>query len=503
MTIVQLYDLFAVRYRWTFLLVFLAAFAAAAAVTFTLPKEYKAEATLVVGENRPLGEGATSAQSDEVLTRTYASLLETSAVERDVLEAVPFEVDRSALADKVEIEVVAATRLIRITTFDAEPARAQQLADAYATTFVRRQQRSALDASREQVDALLERIGMLSSDLEAAQADPGAAGVQRRARLTAQLDAAREAYRTTQRNSSLEGSNVAVASSATLPSSPAKPRTKLNLALGLFFALVLGAGAVLLRNVFDDRVRDADEVSAIVGAPVLARIPSVRGGAEDAAAREAVDVLRTMLWLREPAPTVIAVVGTERGEGKTTVASLLTSALARAGGRVLAVDCDLRRPALGTRLGADPSARGVTDILVARPVHDAIHLVVPASSPGVSVLPAGPLPPNPSMLLGLPRLREMLHALERSFDAVVVDTAPMSAGADTVAVVAAVEQVVVVVDARTTRRRRLAALREDLERSGAEILGIALNRAPGGTTAYVPDDDAGARGVAPRSRARA
>jgi Mrp family chromosome partitioning ATPase len=145
----------------------------------------------------------------------------------------------------------------------------------------------------------------------------------------------------------------------------------------------------------------------------------------------------------------------------------------------------------------------VTDILVARPVNDAIRLVLPTSSPGVAVLPAGPLPPNPSMLLGLPRLREMLHGLERNFDAVVVDTAPMSAGADTVAVVAAVEQVVVVVDARTTRRRRLAALREDLERSGAEILGIALNRVPGGVTPYVPDGDRDVPEAAPRSRARA
>ena len=482
MSLVRLSELFFVRHRRTFLLVFLAAFAAAVAVTYSLPERYRATATLVVGENRPLATGATSVQLDEVLTRTYASLLETSGVERDVLRALPFPLQQGDLSGRVEFEVVSATRLIRIKTLDEDPRRAQQLANAYALTFVRRQQRSAEESGRDRLARLSARIGALAFEVRRLDQETTREGIDRRARAEAELEAARAAYATTQQNIALQGTNVAVASRATVPTEPATPRTKLLLALGLLFALALAAVAVLVRNVFDDRPEGEDELTALFGVPVLTRLPHERGGVPTARLQEALDVLRTVLSLQDRVrdPRRIAVTSGARAEGKTTVVQLLTTAFARAGERAVAVDCDLRRPGLAERFGV-AGDRGVTTALV-ESRRDPIELVMPAPHQGVSVLPAGPPPPNPGVLLGLPRLGEIFSELGMEFDRVIIDTPPAEAGADAMTVTATVDGVIVVVDLMRARRRALRALRDELAGSGAPVLGLVLNRAPTGAS---------------------
>ena len=478
MSIPQLYNLFAVRHRRTFIVVFLAAFAAATAVTLTLDKEYKAEATLFVGENRPLSTGATSVQLDEVLTRTYAALLKTADVERGVEKAVPFKFDRGSLADKVSFDVEPGTRLIRISALDPDATHAQQLANAYATSFVARQRESAVEASRDQLAQLSQRIGQLSAERAQLAAVTTPAGIEQRARVGAELNAARATYAATQQNSALQGTNVSVASHATVPGTPAKPRTKLYLAVGLLFSFLLAVVAVLLRDVFDDSVRDEEDLRAVLRAPVLTRVPMQRnaGGRPSPARREAFDVLRTMLELDRDrrGPRIISITGAQQGAGKTETVAALAIAYAGAGSRVVAVDADLRRPSLGRRLGAmDP--RGLTTVLVERDrrVGD---LVIPPPHPGVSVLPTGPLPPNPAVLLGMARLARVLEELRATHDVVLVDTPPTEAGADSTAVAAISDGVLVVVDMRTARRRLLVRLREELDRTATPVLGVVLNR---------------------------
>ena len=482
----QLYDLFVVRYRWTFVVVFVTALAAAAAITLTLPEKYRADATLIVGENRPLSTGTASVQLDEVLTRTYSALLETSAVEREVLRRVPFQMDRAALADNVTFEVNAGTRLIMIRVLDADPRRAQQLADAYALTFVAQQKRSAVEASRAQLDELSAQIGRLSYERRTLEGATTREGIERLARVEAELEAARDAYASTRRNSALQGTNVSLASRATLPTTPAEPRTKLLLALGVLFAFVLAALAVLLRNLFDDRVRSEDEVSTLLGAPVLARVPAVRHAARtDRSARQSLDVLRTVLQQRERTEgiRVIAITGADKGDGKTEVVTLLTAAYAGVGASALAVDADLHRADLARRFGMRDPGRGLTTALVERSMNPS-DVTVASDLPGITVLPSGPLPPNPSVLLGLPRLREILDQLRTTFDVVLVDTPPSSVGADLMAVAAAVDGVIVVIDVKTLRRRRLVRLREELSRTSTPILGIVVNRVTGDRAHY-------------------
>ena len=478
MSLLQLYDLLLVRQRWTFAVTVASAFLAAAIVTFTLPEEYRATSTLFVGENRPVATGANAVQLDDVLARTYTSLLQTSDVERDVLKALPFPLSRGELDGKVNVEVVTGTRLIEISTLDREPVRAQQLANAYATTFVGRRRASAAGAGRERLSVLEQRIGALSLQAKQLESQTAPDAVARRAEVETQLAAARDSYIATQQSIALQGSDVSVSSKATLPTSPAKPRPKLYLALGLIFALVLGGLAAALRNLFDQRLRDEEELSKLMGLPVIGRIPVERGTQpqELTRLREAFDILRANLQVRDPDGDrrIIAVSSALPGEGKSMTVSRLATAFARVGQEVVTVDCDLRRPMLATYM-ASRASRGVTNLLVeAR--RDPSELLVASPHPGVQLLPSGPIPPSPAVRLGMPRLAEMLRELADEQDIVLVDTPPVTVGADTTEVTAAVDSVILVVDLEKSRRRTLIAVREQLASSSTKLVGIVLNR---------------------------
>lgn len=475
LSLLQIYDLLLVRQRRIFVLTFLAAFVAAAVMTFSLPKEYKATATLFVGENRPVATGANAVQLDDVLARTYASLLQTSDVERDVQRALPYRIDRGVLASKIDVEVVTGTRLIKISTLDEDSARAQQIANTYAKTFVSRRRASAAGAGRERLAELQDRIGRLSLEARQLESVTAPEAVGQRAQVQTELAAARDSYVATQQSIALQGTDVSVSSQATLPTSPAKPRPKLYLALGLAFALVLAGLAAALRNLFDQRVRDEEELSKLMGVPVIGRIPIDRGarGAEQSVIGEAFDILRANLQVRDGRELrVIAVTSALPSEGKSMTVTRLATAFARVGRQVVAVDCDLRRPMLATYMESR-ATRGVTNLLVeAR--RDPSELLVPSPNPGVEVLPSGPIPPSPAVLLGMPRLRQLFEELSEDHDIVIVDTPPVTVGADTTEVGSAVDGVILVVDLEQSRRRTLLAVREQL--GNANVLGLVLNR---------------------------
>lgn len=471
----RLLELVLVRQRRVFALVALVAFVLAGIVTFALPKIYRADATLFVGANRSAAEGA-DAQLDDQLARTYVSLLRTPAVTDAVARSVPFVGDGAALDDKVDIEVTSGTRLIRLSVSDRSPGRARRIADAYARTFVEQQRDASAGATASQLDALRKRIGELAQEIRRLRPSDRPADVSRRAVAETELRTARDAFVANGRGLTAQGSNVTVASPARRPTSPDRPRPKAYLAVGLLLALALGAAAAALRHRFDDRMRDEGALEALLGAPVLARIPTEPLGGPDDAVREACDLLCTNLraGTADGRRRVIAVTSALPEEGKTFVARRVAAGFARMGMSVLAVDCDLRERTLSKQLGHDAS-RGVANLLV-EPARDPHAVLVDTPMLGVHLLAAGPATPNPGAMLAMDRLSEVLADLAVRYSPVVVDSAPVTVGADTTALAGAVDGVVLVVDLRVAGRRALTDAVARLARAGTPVLGVALNR---------------------------
>ena len=167
-------------------------------------------------------------------------------------------------------------------------------------------------------------------------------------------------------------------------------------------------------------------------------------------------------------------------EGKSTTIANLAVAFAQAGSRVILVDCDLRRPSL-SRLFGLPNDRGLTTMLVAETEPAPL---LETSVVGLRLLASGPLPPNPSEVLGSLRLERALAALVDQADIVLVDCPPVLTVSDASILSRKVDAVLLVVSAGRTKRDQSSRAKQLLDRSGARVLGAVLNNARLDASAY-------------------
>jgi len=238
-------------------------------------------------------------------------------------------------------------------------------------------------------------------------------------------------------SASLKASNIRIVDSAEPPAKPAKPRIPLNLAVAALLGLGLGISTAFLQERLDDTLKGADDVERVFGLSALALIPSVHhlngdrpsvssllgrtnllrsgqnGTASNPAARwhridqgqrpqpaliEAFRSLRASVLLStaDHPPGSLLITSTQPGEGKTTIATNLAISLAQLGQRVLLVDAGLRFPSL-QRLFCIREGLGIVSYLTGQ--QDWRAAVRPSGSPGLDLLPCGPVPPNPAELL--------------------------------------------------------------------------------------------------------
>jgi capsular exopolysaccharide synthesis family protein len=189
---------------------------------------------------------------------------------------------------------------------------------------------------------------------------------------------------------------------------------------------------------------------------------------------EAYRTLRTNLLFSAAVKSVRRIVITSPGpeEGKSTTAANLAIAFAQQEHRVLLIDCDLRRARIH-KIFDETSLPGLTSILVAgEPIAAAIRQT---RVPGLNILPAGPLPPNPAELLGSPAMTALLQTLGDSYDILILDTPPLLAASDAAIVSRIADGALVVVRAGRTERYAVQTAVQQLSTVGARVLGTVLN----------------------------
>ena len=169
----------------------------------------------------------------------------------------------------------------------------------------------------------------------------------------------------------------------------------------------------------------------------------------------------------------IVVTSTGPGEGKTTVASNLAIGFAQAGQRVILIDADMRRPRVHEVFG-HAQEPGLSNLMVGN--AKASQSVQKTGVPGLWVLPAGHLPPNPAELLGSQRFRDFLVSLHAHFDLIIVDSPPVMAVTDAAIAAHASSGVVFVVGSEMTSRHTARAAVDQLIQGRAHFIGAVLNR---------------------------
>lgn len=277
---------------------------------------------------------------------------------------------------------------------------------------------------------------------------------------------------------------------ASLPSAPSGPGKRILLPIGAILGLLLGIGAITVRDRFDDRVRDRADLERCLDAPVVAEVPrlSRRDGSPEtvfvraphSAATEAYRYLRARLHPRPRADSakggvVLLVAGARGLEGRTSVAANLATAFACAGAKVILVDADTRRPSLSGVFGAGRGP-GLGDLLAERASLQ--EAAVPTNVPGLRLVAAGEETGQTSDMLESPRLQQGFARMKAAADVIVVDSAPVLEVSDALRLARVSGLVVVVADPRRTRREDVSSAAEQIRAVGPGTIVGVLNRTP-------------------------
>jgi len=286
-------------------------------------------------------------------------------------------------------------------------------------------------------------------------------------------------------------SNVSFVDRAEVPGAPYTPRLSWNLAGALIFGLALGGSAAFIRELFDDAFHMPEELEEGLGLPLLGVIPlsdevSDLGRILDlqrSPPAEAYRSLRTTLQFSTPAgtPRTLVVTSALPGEGKSTTAVNLAGQFATLGLRVLLIDADLRKPSLHRLLGCDGSL-GLTNCLVAGSTPPGALRAT--ALPTLTLLPCGPLPPNPAELLAGARMASLLAAAVEEFDLVIIDTPPVAGLADAPLLASMSFGTLLVVEANRTHRKAVAAGLKRLLFARADVVGVVFNKFDARQTGY-------------------
>jgi capsular exopolysaccharide synthesis family protein len=173
-------------------------------------------------------------------------------------------------------------------------------------------------------------------------------------------------------------------------------------------------------------------------------------------------------------PKSIAVTSTRPREGKSITALALAQSLARAKRKVVLIDADLRAPSVHRYFGLENDGAGISNFLAGS--DDIDTMLRPTSYEGLSIITAGPHPPNAADLLTGSRLGELIKQLQERFDHVIVDSCPVIGLADAPLVAAAVEGVIYVVEARAVQAGAARRALQRLETAQANVVGIVLTK---------------------------
>lgn len=311
-------------------------------------------------------------------------------------------------------------------------------------------------------------------------------------RLTRERDAAQASYaRLTEQVRDLEIRTNARVPTARLierarePSQPFKPRRSVNLAVTMVLGLCLAVGMAFLQEFLDDRLNTADDLERVSGLPLLATVPHLEASgarlldslpAHSHAAESYRSLRASIQFAGFDAPIrSLLVTSASKGEGKTLTSANLAISIAQEGRRVVLVDADLRRPGVHGLLGM-ASAPGLTEVLVGLEPLEAV--LRPTSVPGLTVVCAGAVPPNPAELLGSEAFLHLMEGLRSHCDFLILDSPPCLPVSDPLVLALRADAAVVVVQVGKTRKADLSRTEELLRRARARVVGAVYNRMP-------------------------
>lgn len=287
--------------------------------------------------------------------------------------------------------------------------------------------------------------------------------------------------------------NVVQVERATPPTLPVQAGPLRNIILGAVIGLLLTGVIAFMLEYMDDTLKTPQDVASVLGLPVVGYVVNESGmdkneGTPYVSANPRSPMAETFRTLRtnlefasvdKPLKTIL-VTSPGASEGKTTVATNLAAVMAQANKRVILLEGDLRRPRVHRALGMTNQV-GLSDVF--RGQMDIRDVARYSKVKDLAVITSGSLPPNPAELLGSARMVQILARLVESASVVIIDSPPFVV-ADSTVLAAKVDGVLLVIQPGKTHAEAARTMLAQLDRAGAHVVGVVLNRVSRKTSNY-------------------
>lgn len=277
--------------------------------------------------------------------------------------------------------------------------------------------------------------------------------------------------------------NGKLISTAKAPTGPTYPNKSKNAVLYFLLGCMLSIAIAIIAEKLDIRLHDQSVAERISGVPTLSVIPEIAQGEtsiisdvdRNSLLLESYRILRNNISFSsiDREMKLLAVTSPGRGEGKSTTSTNLAVAMAMDGKKVLLIDCDLRRPSAHRKLSVSRDI-GFTNVVTNTcKLEDAI---VQTSVENLYLLPAGPIPPNPTEILNSQRSHQIFDQIRDMYDAVIVDCPPCVGLSDVQVLSNLVDGLILLIAMDQTLRPHLQIAMRALTQVDAPLIGIVLNR---------------------------
>jgi non-specific protein-tyrosine kinase len=507
-----------IKWWWLVLAATLIAGAASFVAVSQQDTRYRAVSTVVAGQviNDPNPSG-NEIYLGQQLARSYADTAKRDSVRRATMEAVGL----NGWLPQYEVIVLPESLLIEIHVTDVDRNRAIAVANELANQLILKSPSNLQQGEQgrqafisQQLDDLQTQINDTKTDIEVRQAELGELFSARQiadaqaqiAGLETKLNTLQTNYAALLVNTQQGASNTLNVYERAVDAFVIDPNLVVTVLASAAIGFVLGASAAYLLEFLDDTIKTPTDIEQVSNLPTLASIGRSKSSYDTTAIEaikhprspisESFRSLRTSVRFSgiDSENKTILVTSANPGEGKSTTSANLGVVMAQAGYNVLIIDADLRRPTQHERFGLS-SARGLTNVLLELDIDDReqdidavlAESVQPTTEDTLYMLTSGPIPPNPSELLGSARMKLLLNLLGDRYDYVIVDSSPVLAVTDAVVLGAQVDSVVLVVSANSTRRNHLKRIVDKMSEVNANVIGVTLNRlggSDGGTYQY-------------------
>ncbi|MDQ3541496.1 MAG: polysaccharide biosynthesis tyrosine autokinase [Chloroflexota bacterium] len=480
--------------------------AGAIAFTFSSRQQSLYSATVVLRINPPAGSSAdfSALQLTQNLTETYRMTVVMLPILDQVVHQLDLPYDWEKLAKKTTATAIRDTQLVRLSVSDTSPDQAALVANTIAQTFIVNVNAETTTQFTAIQDGLQEQMNALQADLNIVEAEiaerdtpenANDASVQgeleafrlQRSQLQQQLTNLQIQSQSMGTSLATSQTQVTVSEPATPPDDPYAPRIILITLLAVLAGLLVGSVAVAVLELLDNTVRETSDVTSLTGAPLLSSvsaIPKLRPGGDQlyvvsnprSTEAEAIRLLRANLEFAAAAQlfTTLALTSAGPGEGKSTVTANLAVVMAQSGLVTVIIDADLRKPTQHRIFGV-ANDRGLTTLLT-HPDQRWQDVGADVAVPGLTLLPSGPIPPNPADLLGLDRMANILSRISEEVDIILIDTPPVLAVSDPLVIGAQSDAMILIARAGHTRRDRLQKAASSLHQAGVRLIGVVINQ---------------------------